>query len=157
MKQILIAAVLIVAAAVHGSGQQTATDKSGKSGELFDAIARMDGVLFDAFNAHDAKRLMTMFTDDLEFFDDSGGLTDYRQTGENFKKMFGSTPDIRRNLVPGSLEVYPVKDYGAIEVGQHRFCHKENGKEECGTFRFAIVWRKSGDLWQISRLLSYGH
>ncbi len=71
--------------------------------------------------------------------------------------MFGSTPDIRRELVPGSLEVYPIKDYGALELGQHRFCHQENGKEECGTFRFAMVWRKSGGLWQISRVLSYGH
>ncbi len=157
MKQTLIAALLVFASTLHGSGQQGALDKSSKSGELFDAISRMDGVLFSAFNAHEVKRLMTMFTNDLEFYHDSGGLTDFRQTGDNFTKMFGSTPDIRRELVPGSLEVYPIKDYGAIELGQHRFCHQENGKEECGTFRFAMVWRKSGGLWQISRVLSYGH
>ena len=157
MKHTLIAALLVFASTLHGSEHQGALDKSGKSGELFDAISRMDGVLFSAFNAHEAKRLMTMFTDDLEFYHDSGGLTDFRQTADNFTKMFGSTPDIRRELVPGSLEVYPIKDYGAIELGQHRFCHQENGKEECGTFRFAMVWRKSGDLWQISRVLSYGH
>jgi hypothetical protein len=38
----------------------------------------MDSAIFDAFNAHNVERLMTMFTDDLEFYHDTGGLTDYR-------------------------------------------------------------------------------
>jgi hypothetical protein len=71
--------------------------------------------------------------------------------------MFASATDIKRVLVKDSLEVYPVKDYGAIEIGAHRFCHKENDKDECGTFEFAMVWRKTGDSWKISRVLSYGH
>lgn len=157
MKRIFLATVLILAAVVRANAQQPASDKNGRSGELFDAISRMDGVLFGAFNAHDAERLMSMFTDDLEFFHDSGGLTGFRETGENFKKLFGNTPDIRRNLVPGSMEVYPIKNYGAIQLGEHRFCHQENGKDDCGTFKFAMVWRKSGDTWKISRVLSYGH
>ena len=157
MKQTLLAALLVFATSLPGSGQQEALAKNGKSGELFDAISAMDHSAFSAFNAHEAKRLMTMFTADLEFYHDSGGLTDFRQTGDNFAKMFGRTPDIRRELVPGSLEVYPIKDYGAIELGQHRFCHHEHGNEECGTFGFAMVWRKSGNLWRISRVISYGH
>jgi hypothetical protein len=64
---------------------------------------------------------------------------------------------------PTPLEVYPIKDYGAIEIGAHRFCHKEEGNDaspartDCGTFKFATVWRKIGDSWKISRVLSYGH
>jgi len=34
--------------------------------------------------------------------------------------MFRQPSTIRRELVPGSLEVYPIKNYGAIEVGSHR-------------------------------------
>ena len=59
--------------------------------------------------------------------------------------MFGNVSNITRTLVEGTLEVYPIKDYGAIEVGAHRFCHTENGKEECGSFKFVTVWRKVGD------------
>jgi ketosteroid isomerase-like protein len=117
----------------------------------------MDSAIFDAFNAHDVERLMTMFTDDLEFYHDTGGLTDYRQTKESFKKMFASTPDIHRDLVKGSLEVYPIKDHGAIEIGEHRFCHKENGNDDFGTFKFARVWRKAAESWKIPRVISYGH
>ncbi len=137
--------------------EKTAASQNEKSGELFDTIAKMDAAIFGAFNAHDAARLMSLFTDDLEFYHDTGGLTNYQQSADSFKKMFAGTPDIRRNLVPGSLKVYPVKDHGAIELGLHRFCHKENGKDECGTFEFAMVWRKLGDSWKISRVLSYGH
>jgi ketosteroid isomerase-like protein len=125
--------------------------------ELVKTIARMDAEIFDAFNAHDVDKLMSYFTEDLEFYHDTGGLGTYRQNAEDFKKMFASTPDIHRDLVKESLEVYPIKDYGAMEIGQHRFCHKENGKDDCGTFGFAMVWRKVGDSWKISRVLSYGH
>jgi ketosteroid isomerase-like protein len=136
---------------------KTAGKKTGTAGELFETIARMDSEIFGAFNAHDVDRLMSLFTDDLEFYHDTGGLGDYRQNAEDFKKMFASMPDIRRDLVKGSLEVYPIKDYGAMEIGEHRFCHKENGKDDCGTFKFAMVWRKTGESWKISRVLSYGH
>jgi ketosteroid isomerase-like protein len=132
-------------------------NKAATSGELLETITRMDGAIFGAFNAHDVDRLMAMFTDDLEFYHDSGGLTDHRQTRESFKKMFAGTPDIRRDLVKETLEVYPIKDYGAMEIGEHRFCHKENGKDDCGTFKFAMVWRKTGESWKIARVLSYGH
>ena len=117
----------------------------------------MDAKLFDAFNGHKVEALMEMFTADLEFFHDTGGVTNYQQTKDNFAKMFGSVPDITRTMVEGTLEVYPIKDYGAIEVGAHRFCHTENGKEECGSFKFVHVWRKVGDAWKISRVISYGH
>jgi ketosteroid isomerase-like protein len=151
---------LIVAAfsiSAQAEDAKTAEKKTATSGELFETISRMDGEIFGAFNAHNVDRLMSLFTDDLEFYHDTGGLGDYRQNAEDFKKMFASMPDIRRDLVKGSLEVYPVKDYGAMEIGEHRFCHKENGKDDCGTFKFAMVWRKTGESWKISRVLSYGH
>jgi len=138
-----------------GSPAPEAPDKA--QAELFETIARLDSEIFDAFNKHDVARLMSLFTEDLEFYHDTGGLSNYAQNAESFKKMFASTPDIRRDLEPESLQVYPIKDYGAIEIGRHRFCHKENGKDDCGTFGFAMVWRKTGGSWKISRVLSYGH
>jgi hypothetical protein len=139
------------------SVQQSEGEKAATSGELFETIARLDGALFGAFNAHKADLLMSMFSEDLEFYHDTGGLANYRQTRSNFEQLFAKTPDIRRDLVRGSLRVYPIKDYGVLELGQHRFCHKENGKDDCGTFMFAMIWRKTGDSWKVSRVISYGH
>jgi Domain of unknown function (DUF4440) len=136
MKKILLTTMLLIAASFSIPGQaadeQAAKKKAATSGELFETIARMDSAMFDAFNGHDVDRLMSMFTDDLDFYHDTGGVTNYEQTKESFGKLFANTPDIRRDLVKGSLEVYPIKDYGAIEIGEHVFCHKEKGKGIAG-------------------------
>jgi hypothetical protein len=153
MTKLLRARLLVVVASFAPFAASAADPPT----DLLEAIKKMDAAIFDAFNAHDADRLMSFFTEDLEFYHDTGGLGNYRQNADDFKKMFASTPDIRRDLVPESLEVYPIKDYGAMEIGQHRFCHKENLQDDCGTFGFAMVWRKMGDSWKISRVLSYGH
>ena len=150
----IAAAFSLSANAVDPSAEK---ENSAGPSEIFQTIARMDQMIFDAFNAHDVDRLMSYFTEDLEFYHDTGGVENYAQNDAGFRKMFASVPDIRRDLVKESLEVYPIKDFGAMEIGQHRFCHKENGKDDCGTFGFAMVWKKVGDSWKISRVLSYGH
>ncbi|HET6782312.1 MAG TPA: DUF4440 domain-containing protein, partial [Pseudoxanthomonas sp.] len=57
---------------------------------------------------------------------------------------------------PGSLKVYPIKDFGAIAQGVHRFCQLDSSKCE-GAADFAIVWRLHDGQWRITRVLSYGH
>lgn len=161
MKPILLTFFALLAAAfpksLQAAEEQPRKDKAATSGELFETISRLDSAVFAAFNAHDVDLLMSMFTDDLEFYHDVGGLTDFPQTRENFKTLFTRTPDIRRDLVKGSLEVYPIKDHGALAIGAHQFCHQENGKDDCGTFKFAMVWRKSGERWKLARVISYAH
>ena len=67
----------------------------------------------------------------------------------------------RRELVPGTLEVYPIPGYGAIEVGAHRFYHpKEGTTEEVGgtvAAKFLHVWQNKDGEWKITRVISYAH
>jgi hypothetical protein len=127
--------------------------------ELYVEIAHMDSVMFDAFNAHDLEKLKTTFSEDLEFYHDKGGLSGYEQTMENFKKLFSTnkTTGLRRDLVEGSLEIYPINEYGAIEICLHRFCHLENGKNDCGTFKNIMIWQKKNEQWKVTRVISYDH
>ena len=148
-------AVAIAAFATRLGAQASAAANHDRS--LRVEIARMDSALFAAFNARDLARLATFFAPDLEFYQDNEGLENYSQTMKDFGDMFHQPSRIRRMLVPGSLEVYAIKNYGAIEVGSHRFCHEENGRPECGTFRFLHVWRKAGNSWRLSRIVSYAH
>ena len=106
--------------------------------ELYNTIANMDSIMFAAFNAHDLDKLKTTFSEDLEFYHDKGGLSNYNQTMQNFKTLFenNKTTGLRRDLVKGSLEVYPIKDYGAVETCLHRFCHVENGKDQVEVSRY---------------------
>ena len=133
--------------------------KSGpaNSSSLYNEIAHMDSVLFDAFNNRDIERFKTLFTTDLEFYHDKGGLTDYNYSIESLKNTAAQNNGLRRELVKGSLEVYPIKDYGAIQIGTHTFCHPENGKMDCGSFKFVHVWKKINNEWKITRVISYDH
>jgi ketosteroid isomerase-like protein len=165
MKQIFIMIIVLVAVAVLALNQVTGKKVVGVSDseappgsqQLYNEIERMDGVLFDAFNTQNLNKLKTLFTDDLEFYQDNEGLALYQQTMKDFKSMFEQNNKLRRELVKGSLEVYPIKNYGAIEIGLHKFCHIENGKDECGTFKFVHVWQNKGGEWKISRVISYNH
>ena len=153
-KAIVIAICLIgLSPAVSMSFEPAASP----SQQLYDEVKRLDAALSEAFNEHDVNKLKSLFTDDLEFYQDNEGLARYDQTVKDFESMFAQGNNMTRELVGNSLEVYPVKDYGAIEMGAHRFCHVENGKNECGTFKFVHVWQKKDGKWKISRATSYSH
>ncbi len=128
------------------------------SKELYETIMKKDSLLFSAANTGDINMLKTFFTKDLEFFHDVGGLAGYEQTVDNFMRVAKNYGYTRRVLVPESVEVYPIKDYGAIQTGVHKFCRLENkALINCGTFRFVHIWKQTPDGWKISRVVSYGH
>jgi hypothetical protein len=125
--------------------------------KVFSEIANMDSVLFNAFNRRDTVTFKKFFTEDLEFYHDKGGLTGYQHTIEFMRSTAKNNNGLTRRLVPGSLEIYPIPNYGAMEIGLHSFCHLENGKQDCGTFKFVHIWKKTGNDWKITRVVSYGH
>lgn len=131
------------------------------SAELYKEIEQMDEIIFEAFNKKEFEKFKSLFTEDLEWFQDNGGLLSYETVFTNFLNMFNNenklTRKLTRKLVKGSLEVHPIKDYGAIEIGVHEFRHMENGKEEIGTFKFVMIWKKKDNQWKISRVISYDH
>lgn len=120
-------------------------------------ITQADATFFDAFNRCDIDKMASMFSPQLEFYHDTGGVTDYEQTMEASKRLCQRVPDLTRTLEPDTVKIYPIKDFGAIQQGQHMFCHKENGKDDCGTFGFTHIWKQTEQGWIIHRVVSYGH
>ncbi|MEO5593654.1 MAG: nuclear transport factor 2 family protein [Chitinophagaceae bacterium] len=161
MKSVLLTIAAFVT--VHAIAQPATNNQPGKykpvSQELYNEIAHMDSVMFNAFNEQNLEKLQATFSEDLEFYHDKGGLGDLKQSMENFKTLFekNKTTGLRRDIVPGSLEVYPIKDYGAVEICSHRFCHKENGKDDCGVFKNIMLWQKKDSQWKVTRVISYDH
>ena len=161
MKNFLFSVLFFVATRAIAQHTENFNPKPYKpvSQELYNEIAHMDSVMFNAFNEHNLEKLQTSFSTDLEFYHDRGGLGDYKQSMENFKTLFenNTSTGLRRDMVPGSLEVYPIKDYGAVEICAHRFCHKENGKDDCGVFKNIMLWQKKDGQWKVTRVISYDH
>jgi hypothetical protein len=145
--------LMAVTSLANAQSRQDSLEKNN----LYKEIAHMDNVLFTAFNTRDIEKFKTLFAADLEFFHDKGGLTNYDYTINSLKETAKKNNGLRRDLVKGSLEVYPIPSYGALEIGVHTFCHLENGKQDCGTFKFVQVWVKKNGEWKISRVISYGH
>ena len=126
---------------------------------LYATISNLDGEVFDAFNhCEDPAQLQkhaSFFADDVEFYHDTGGVTWTRDAmlANTEKHACGK---YRRELVSGSMKVYPIKDFGAISQGSHRFCQVSDGSCD-GLADFVILWHHINGRWQITRVLSYGH
>lgn len=123
------------------------------------AIAKLDHAVFDAFNRCADEEQLDAYADffdkGVEFYHDNAGATfDRKVMIANTEK--NACGKYRRELIEGSLRVFPIKDYGAIAQGRHRFCSIDGKKCE-GQAEFTMVWRKDDDRWQITRALSYGH
>jgi ketosteroid isomerase-like protein len=124
---------------------------------LHTQVKRLDDQLSAAFNAHDLERLMALFSPDLEFYHDVDGLQLFDVVKPAFGALFSQNNGVKRQLVSGSLRVYPIAKYGAIELGTHQFCHDENSRKVCGTFQFVHIWRQVAGDWKLARVVSYGH
>ena len=125
--------------------------------ELFNKVAQLDSSLFAAYNSKKLDLMKTYFTNDLEWYQDNGGLIGFEKVFENFNSIFNRDYDLKRSLIKESLEVHLIKGYGAIEIGMHQFKHIENGKLEIGTFKFLMIWKNDNGNWKISRVVSYDH
>jgi hypothetical protein len=149
MKRML--ASLLICSAGGAWAAQPPTDP------LYDEIAAMDSVLFDAFNRKDLEAVHAVFSRDLEFYHDKGGLQNFEQNRESSRRLFQADKTLKRQLVPGSMEVFPVKDYGAIQTGQHKFCKGPTSQDDCGVFKFLHIWQRVDGRWKLARVVSYGH
>ena len=141
------------------SASAAAPDAAPAQDELTHDIAALDATVFDAFNhCSDPARLQehaSYFAPDVEFYHDTGGVTWTRDAmiANTGKYVCGH---VTRELMAGTLQVYPIKDFGAVAQGVHRFCQIASGKCE-GMADFVIVWRQRDGKWEITRVLSYGH
>ena len=126
--------------------------------ELSRTLRSLDGALFDAFNRCNIEKFDTFFIDDVEFYHDKGGLSRSRKSLiESLKNNICGK--VRRELVPGTIEVYPIPGYGAIQMGVHRFyeLNVRKGNEPSGIAKFTHLWQYKDGAWKITRVISYDH
>lgn len=124
--------------------------------QLHDTIVSLDSIFFSAYNTCDVNldKYASFYDDSLEFYHDKGGFMNAKQDVVESTKKF-VCGKVTRELVKGSIEVYPIKDYGAIEMGLHKFhnnTEKETTPSEPG--KFIIIWQHKNNEWKIKRVVS---
>jgi ketosteroid isomerase-like protein len=127
--------------------------------ELYRTIAELDAKVFQAFNTCDLQAFGSYFTEELEFYHDNGGLTN--KTRQSLVEALRNNicNKVNRHLVPGTLRVFPMHGYGALETGVHRFTHPGRDHiDPMGEAQFIHLWQKQPDgTWKITRVISYDH
>ncbi len=124
------------------------------SKELYDTIVSMDSLFFDAYNTCKEDVMKALFSNDIEFYHDQGGLTTVKQDLLNALKN-NICGKVTRELKKGSIEVYPIGNYGAVEMGLHGF-HNNQEKTNAPTrfSRFVHIWHRENGQWKLSRVIS---
>ncbi len=120
---------------------------------LYEAIVAMDKKYFDAYNECDMDTQASLYAEELEFFHDEGGLsTSKPELLESLKNNICGK--VTRTLIKGSIEVYPIPNYGAIEIGYHKFYNNQEPDAKSKPGRFILIWKNEGGKWMISKVIS---
>lgn len=123
---------------------------------LYDTIVKLDSAFFAAYNTCQVhlQEYADFYADSLEFYHDQGGLSTSKKdvVDATQRNICGK---VTRELVRGSVEVYPIRNYGAVEIGLHIFHNnQEPPPPHPKVGRFVIVWHHTNAGWKISRVIS---
>ncbi|MCJ8167578.1 nuclear transport factor 2 family protein [Pontibacter sp. E15-1] len=121
--------------------------------ELYEAIVGIDRAFFDAYNTCDLEKQASIYADAIEFYHDQGGLSTSKQDilDATERNICGK---VTRELVAGSIEVYPIKGYGAVEMGFHQFHNSQEPEAIPTPSKFVIMWKDDGGKWEITKVIS---
>lgn len=156
MRTLKLITAFLLAMIVFGTAHAQQPNQKHQDKTLFDIILKQDSSWFAAFNK-DLTVFSSYMDTTLEFYHDGSGLTFYADNIAAFKRIKTNVPDLKRELLKETMEVYPIPGYGAVQIAQHRFCHMENGKMDCGVFKFIHVWKKTDNGWKVTRIISVDH
>ena len=119
-----------------------------------------DDGFFAAYNNCELATLGAIVDERLEFYHDKDGLTLGKAPFIDAIKQYICNT-VERRLVASSLQVFPLENYGAIEIGEHTFCNRVETpvcKDETnGIGRFFMLWQKQGETYRLTRVISYDH
>lgn len=136
------------------------------SEDLIKKITSLDSALFTAsFDHCDLSLLDELLSEDLEFYHDKWGLvaSSSDQFIQNIRSSCadqeaGNSPKAKRKLIKESVQIYPMKGFGALQMGKHDFYQFKNGKFEfTESALFTHLWEKTDKGWKLLRVMSYDH
>ncbi|MBW1294804.1 nuclear transport factor 2 family protein [Aquimarina litoralis] len=135
-----------------------------RTSNLYKTIAKMDSLYFAAQNLCDLETYASFLSEDFEFFHDVAGYTASKDDEIKDMTVFcgeeqRSRQPLRRELIKGSLKVYPMQNFGALEFCDHKFYLQiPDGTEKViGSGKLTAVWKMINKKWKLTRVISYDH
>lgn len=126
---------------------------NGKNTKLYQEIIKMDSIYFTAYNNCNMLTQAKIYAENIEFFHDKGGLlTDKAELLKSIEENICNK--VTRTLINGSVEVYPINNYGAIQIGYHKFHNKLEPSAKSIPSKFIVTWKKENETWLITKVIS---
>jgi len=122
--------------------------------ELYKTILNLDKQFFEAYNTceHNLDKYASFYATDLEFYHDKGGLmTSKKDVVEATKKNI--CEKVTRELIIDSVEVHEIPNYGAIQIGYHKFNNLVE-KSTSKPSKFIVFWKKIDGDYKIAKVVS---
>lgn len=120
---------------------------------LYNTIKAKDKQFFDAYNNCDLETQAELLSEDIEFFHDVSGLStskaDILKATET--NICGK---VKRILIEGSIEVYKINNYGAVEIGYHKFFNAKEPNSKSIPSKFIVIWKLTDENWQMTKIIS---
>lgn len=128
-------------------------------------LTQKNDLFWKAYNKCDIAGMEEFLAKDIEFYHDKGGIVKSSQNLSNDLRQGlcrNEKNELRREAVPGSLEIFPLKDngdiYGALMTGEHLFyLLGEHSEKLDGRAKFSHLWLKKDGEWKMHRVISYDH
>ncbi|WP_373395860.1 nuclear transport factor 2 family protein [Algoriphagus halophilus] len=135
------------------------------SSSIKQQILEFNSDYWKAYNACDVEKILSMESEDIEFYHDRGGLTigqsESKKVWENFCKKKEWKLEA---ILMDDIKVYELKDsgnlYAAIIIGElsfHAIRLSDGEKFPAGFSSYTTVLNYENGEWRMSRALSYNH
>lgn len=133
--------------------------------ELYQAIAHVDSLMISVAQRDcDLAAYESFLSDDFEYFHDKAGFTPSKEAEMKDMGIFCGEEQrrrqpLRRQRTEGTLKVFPMDNYGALEFCDHVFYLQiNNGTEKLvGSGKMTALWKLENDEWKVTRIISYDH
>jgi hypothetical protein len=151
----LLSILLILALGNNAFGQEKTNNYVPDNPALYKTIVAMDSVFFDAYNNCNLKleKYASMYADNIEFYHDRGGLSSVKKDIVESTRV-NVCGKVTRELQKGSIEVYGIPGFGAVEFGFHCFHNNQEPNAPSHMARFMIIWEQKDNQWKLSRVVS---
>ena len=151
-----VATLLSTLALLSTSAGAQQTQYTPRDTALYRTIVALDSALFASYNNCDLPKFRSFLDDNLEFYHDQTGLmTGASNVTDAIKNNICGK--VQRDLVAGSLQVYPLNGYGAVEIGVHQFRPPTAKPGSGGSAQFVQIWHNSNGVWKLTRVISFDH
>ena len=142
---------LCISILVLGTAGMTA--QVSADSDLYHTVLALDDSYFTAYNECDMETQERLLSDDLEFYHDQGGLSTSKD--EILTSIEANIcGKVRRELVKESVEVHEIKDFGAVEIGLHKFYNNREPDAVSKPSRFITLWKQDNGSWKMYRIVS---